>query len=63
MIAAMRREGRRPPAWCSFGCPLADTSRSQHAACLAVNGVWCRALETPVEKGSPCRWRHGDFGS
>jgi hypothetical protein len=40
--------------FCSFICPEADNGRAQHAACLAVNGVYCGKLRRVVEKGAPC---------
>jgi hypothetical protein len=40
--------------FCSFTCPEADNARAQHAACLAVNGVYCGKLRLVVEKGAPC---------
>ena len=40
--------------FCSFRCPQADNEKAQHAACLAVNGVYCSLLLQVVEKGSPC---------
>jgi hypothetical protein len=40
--------------FCSFSCPEADNARAQHAACLAVNGVYCRRLRRVIEKGAPC---------
>ncbi|MCU0579811.1 MAG: hypothetical protein MUF69_09740 [Desulfobacterota bacterium] len=39
---------------CSFLCPEADNARAQHAACLAVNGVYCGKLRRVIEKGAPC---------
>jgi hypothetical protein len=35
-------------------CDRADNGKAQHAACLAVNGVFCGILLTVVEKGMPC---------
>lgn len=40
--------------FCSFRCPQADNEKAQHAACLAVNGVFCSLLLQVVEKGAPC---------
>jgi hypothetical protein len=40
--------------FCSFLCPQADNEKAQHAACLAVNGVFCGILLQVVEKGAPC---------
>jgi hypothetical protein len=40
--------------FCSFGCDKADNKKAQHAACLAVNGVFCGVLGKVVEKGMPC---------
>jgi hypothetical protein len=40
--------------FCSFICEHADNDKAQHAACLAVNGVYCALLEKTIEKGSPC---------
>lgn len=59
IAARLRAEGRTPPVFCSFTCPFADNDRAQHAACLAVNGVWCLGLDRPVEKGTPCRFKPG----
>ncbi len=35
-------------------CDRADNGKAQHAACLAVNGVFCGVLRRVVEKGMPC---------
>ena len=35
-------------------CDKADNKKAQHAACLAVNGVFCGVLGQVVEKGMPC---------
>jgi hypothetical protein len=35
-------------------CDKADNKKAQHAACLAVNGVFCGLLGKVVEKGMPC---------
>ena len=35
-------------------CDKADNKKAQHAACLAVNGVFCGILGKVVEKGIPC---------
>jgi hypothetical protein len=35
-------------------CDRADNDKAQHAACLAVNGVFCGILHRVVEKGMPC---------
>ena len=43
-----------PLKCCSFLCPEADNTRAQHAACLAVNGVYCGKLRRVIEKGTPC---------
>ncbi len=40
--------------FCSFMCDKADNKKAQHAACLAVNGVFCGILGKVVEKGTPC---------
>ena len=40
--------------FCSFTCPKARNEKAQHAACLAVNGVFCGDLKKIVEKGTPC---------
>jgi hypothetical protein len=40
--------------FCSFLCDKADNEKAQHAACLAVNGVYCVVLKKVVEKGIPC---------
>ncbi|MBI5584984.1 MAG: hypothetical protein HY892_14325 [Deltaproteobacteria bacterium] len=40
--------------FCSFLCPDADNTQAQHAACLAVNGVYCGRLRQVIEKGGPC---------
>jgi hypothetical protein len=40
--------------FCSFMCDRADNKKAQHAACLAVNGVFCGILGKVVEKGTPC---------
>ena len=40
--------------FCSFNCDNADNEKAQHAACLAVNGVFCGILLQVVEKGAPC---------
>ncbi len=45
---------KRMPKFCSFGCAAAENERAQHAACLAVNGVFCGILLKVVEKGTPC---------
>lgn len=39
---------------CSFYCQYADNDKAQHAACLAVNGVYCTLLEKVLEKGTLC---------
>jgi hypothetical protein len=39
---------------CSFGCLKAENEKAQHAACLAINGVYCGVLKKVVEKGTPC---------
>ncbi len=39
---------------CSFICDKADNKKAQHAACLAVNGVFCGLLGEVVEKGMLC---------
>jgi len=43
-------------------CDKADNEKAQHAACLAVNGVFCGVLRKVVEKGMPCPVE-GDSGS
>jgi hypothetical protein len=43
-----------PLKFCSFTCERADNDKAQHAACLAVNGVFCGILHRVVEKGMPC---------
>jgi len=48
--------------FCSFMCDKADNEKAQHAACLAVNGVFCGVLRKVVEKGMPCPVE-GDSGS
>jgi hypothetical protein len=35
-------------------CDKADNNKAQHAACLAVNGVFCGLLGKVVEKGMLC---------
>ena len=40
--------------FCSFQCPHSDSRRAQHAACQAVNGVYCTILKRIMEKGMPC---------
>lgn len=40
--------------FCSFLCDKADNKKAQHAACLAVNGVFCGVLKKVVEKGMLC---------
>jgi hypothetical protein len=40
--------------FCSFICDQADNRKAQHAACLAVNGVFCGILLQVIEKGIPC---------
>jgi hypothetical protein len=35
-------------------CNQADNGKAQHAACLAVNGVFCGTLQQVIEKGMPC---------
>jgi hypothetical protein len=40
--------------FCSFRCEKADNNKAQHAACLAVNGVFCGILGKVMEKGIPC---------
>jgi len=35
-------------------CNKADNKKAQHAACLAVNGVFCGLLGKVVEKGMLC---------
>jgi hypothetical protein len=45
---------KRMPKFCSFGCEAAENERAQHAACLAVNGVFCGILLKVIEKGTPC---------
>jgi hypothetical protein len=40
--------------FCSFLCDRAVNEKAQHAACLAVNGVFCGILGKVVEKGLPC---------
>jgi hypothetical protein len=35
-------------------CDKADNGKAQHAACLAVNGVFCGTLQQVIEKGMPC---------
>jgi hypothetical protein len=45
--------------FCSFGCPKAENEKAQHAACLAINGVFCGALKRVVEKGTPCPMEKG----
>ncbi len=40
--------------FCSFMCDKADNNKAQHAACLAVNGVFCGVLNKVVEKGMLC---------
>jgi hypothetical protein len=40
--------------YCSFVCEKADNGKAQHAACLAVNGVFCGVLKKVIEKGRPC---------
>ena len=40
--------------FCSFRCQHADNEQAQHAACLAVNGVYCTILQKVIEKGRPC---------
>ncbi len=40
--------------FCSFMCDWAENEKAQHAACLAVNGVFCGILLKVVEKGTPC---------
>jgi hypothetical protein len=45
--------------FCSFGCPRAENDKAQHAACLAVNGVYCGELKKVVEKGTPCPLEKG----
>jgi hypothetical protein len=35
-------------------CEKADNRKAQHAACLAVNGVFCGTLQQVIEKGMPC---------
>ncbi|MGC1404789.1 MAG: hypothetical protein WA974_17915 [Thermodesulfobacteriota bacterium] len=41
--------------FCSFMCDRAENEKAQHAACLAVNGVFCGILLKVVEKGTPCQ--------
>jgi hypothetical protein len=36
-------------------CDRAENEKAQHAACLAVNGVFCGILLKVVEKGTPCQ--------
>jgi hypothetical protein len=48
-----------PMKFCSFGCPKAVNEKAQHAACLAVNGVFCGELKKVVEKGTPCPIEQG----
>lgn len=40
--------------FCSFRCLHADNAKALHAACLAVNGVYCGLLGRVIEKGSLC---------
>ena len=40
--------------FCSFHCRHSDSSEAQHAACMAVNGIYCTILEEVIEKGRPC---------
>jgi hypothetical protein len=40
--------------FCSFRCKYSESNEAQHAACMAVNGVYCTILEEVIEKGSPC---------
>jgi len=35
-------------------CDKADNKKAQHAACLAVNGVFCGLLGKVIEKGMLC---------
>jgi len=53
-IRKLQDQGLSPDPFCSFACPFSDTQQAQHAACLAVNGVYCSLLETVMEKGMPC---------
>gem|GEM_PF-3509997 len=45
--------------FCSFLCENAQNDKAQYAACLAVNGVYCRILDRVVEKGMPCPLEKG----
>ncbi|MBI5602217.1 MAG: hypothetical protein HY879_02585 [Deltaproteobacteria bacterium] len=49
--------------FCSFRCEQADNEKAQHAACLAVNGVFCGILLRVVEKGAPCPVENSPAGS
>ena len=56
-VRLLSTQGVEPGSFCSFMCSFSDSAEAQHAACLAANGVYCRLIETVIDKGAPCRVR------